>query len=101
MYEKIVEQGATDFGVDPHQVKKVLGEVIGLAFNPKHGGPEGFLQAFREVGLGDIVSSWLGHGENRPITAHELETALGADAGGFGGVVQHLLDDVILWLQFR
>lgn len=80
MYEKIVEQGATDFGVDPHQVKKVLGEVIGLAFNPKHGGPEGFLQAFREVGLGDIVSSWLGHGENRPITAHELETALGADA---------------------
>lgn len=80
MYEKIVEQGATGFGVDPHQVKKVLGEVIGLAFNPKHGGPEGFLQAFREVGLGDIVSSWLGHGENRPITPHQLETALGADA---------------------
>lgn len=79
MYEKIVEQAATDFGVDQHQVKKVLGEMIGLAFNPKHGGPEGFLQAFREVGLGDVVSSWLGHGQNRPITTHELETAVGAD----------------------
>lgn len=80
MYEKIVEQAAGDFGVEPHLVKKVLGELIGLAFNPKHGGPEGFLQAFREVGLGDAVSSWLGHGQNRPITAHELEAAVGADA---------------------
>ncbi|WP_052107817.1 YidB family protein [Aerolutibacter daejeonensis] len=80
MYEKIVEQAAADFGVDQHQVKKVLGEMIGLAFNPKHGGPEGFLQAFREVGLGDVVSSWLGHGQNRPITARELEAAVGPDA---------------------
>lgn len=79
MYEKIVEQAASDFGVDRHLVKKVLGEMIGLAFNPKHGGPEGFLQAFREVGLGDVVSSWLGHGPNRPITTLELETAVGAD----------------------
>lgn len=77
MYEAIVRQTATDFGADPHDVKKVLGELIGLAFSPKHGGPEGFLQAFREVGLGDAVTSWLSQGPNRPITIPELETALG------------------------
>ncbi|TWI10535.1 YidB family protein [Aerolutibacter ruishenii] len=77
MYEQIVQWAAADFGADPHAVKKVLGELIGLAFNPRRGGPEGFLQAFRDVGLGDLVSSWLSQAENRPITAHELETALG------------------------
>lgn len=79
MYEQIVEQTADRFGLDRHQVRQVLGAVIGQVFNEKHGGPEGFLQAFRDVGLGDLVTSWLGRGESRPLTAHQFEAAVGAD----------------------
>ena len=79
MYEQIVEQAASRFGLDQHQTRQVLGAVIGLVFSDTHGGPEGFLQAFREVGLGDVVTSWLGHGENRPLTAHQFETAVGTE----------------------
>ncbi|GAB3749654.1 hypothetical protein GCM10028795_14980 [Lysobacter olei] len=88
MYEQLVQRTAAEFGANPHDVKKVLGELIGLAFSPRHGGPEGFLQAFREVGLGDAVTSWLSHGPNRPITVLELETALGP------GTVEAIADRV-------
>lgn len=79
MYEQIVDQASARFGLSTHQSRQLLGAVIGLVFNEKHGGPEGFLQAFRDVGLGDVVTSWLGHGENRPLTASQFETAVGTE----------------------
>lgn len=79
MYEQIVEQVATRFGLEREKTKQLLGLVIGLIFNEKRGGPAGFLQAFRDRGMGDAVASWLGHGSNLPLTGSQFETAVGRE----------------------
>lgn len=34
---------------------------------------------FHEKGLGDIVSSWVGKGPNKPVSGEQVEQALGSD----------------------
>ncbi len=46
------------------------------------GGLQGVIQSFKEKGLGDIVSSWVGTGQNLPISGDQLKTGLGADLIG-------------------
>lgn len=79
MYEQIVEQAAARFGLEKGKAKQLLGMVIALIFNPKHGGPTGFLQAFRDRGMSDTVASWLGTGPNQPLTGVQFETAVGRE----------------------
>ena len=39
----------------------------------------GLLNGLKEKGLGDVASSWLGDGENAPISADQLKDVLGAE----------------------
>src|SRR2546421_9414778 len=43
------------------------------------GGLGGLLDRFRESGYGDVINSWIGSGENRPIAPNHMGTALGPD----------------------
>jgi uncharacterized protein YidB (DUF937 family) len=43
------------------------------------GGLGGLLDRFRESGHGDVMNSWIGSGENRPIAPNQMGTALGPD----------------------
>src|SRR5580704_6162926 len=43
------------------------------------GGIGGLLDQFRQKGLGGIVGSWVGPGENQPVTSQEVHQALGPD----------------------
>ncbi|MEZ5331237.1 MAG: YidB family protein [Thermoanaerobaculia bacterium] len=50
--------------------------------DPSVGGSEGLgglLSALEGNGLGDLVSSWLGQGGNRPVSADQLTAVLGPD----------------------
>ena len=42
-------------------------------------GLSGLTQSFQEKGMGGIISSWIGKGENQPISADQLQEALGSD----------------------
>lgn len=42
----------------------------------------GIAEKLKSGGLGDQVSSWLGDGENQPVSAEELTSALGEDKMG-------------------
>lgn len=42
----------------------------------------GIADKLKEGGLGDQVSSWLGDGENEPVSADQITNALGADKVG-------------------
>ncbi|WP_420814653.1 YidB family protein [Paraburkholderia susongensis] len=48
--------------------------------NNQPGGLNGLIQRFQEKGLGDVVSSWVGNGENQPIAADALHGVLGSEA---------------------
>jgi len=43
------------------------------------GGLGGLVQAFQEKGLEGIISSWIGRGENQPISADQIQQVLGSD----------------------
>jgi outer membrane protein OmpA-like peptidoglycan-associated protein len=79
MFGQILEQVSRRFGLDPDQAKRLMGLLVAQVFNPKHGGPAGFIQSFRNQGLGELVDSWLGPGPNQPISPAQLEDVLGTD----------------------
>lgn len=58
-------------------------EVLGLLSGGSEGGGlQGVIQSFKDKGLGDIMSSWIGTGQNLPISGDQLKTGLGADLIG-------------------
>jgi uncharacterized protein YidB (DUF937 family) len=46
------------------------------------GGLANIVQGFSKAGLGDVVSSWVGTGQNLPISAEQLKQGLGAGTLG-------------------
>ncbi len=54
-------------------------EVMGLLTNQETGGLEGLIQAFNQKGLGDVISSWVGTGNNAAITPEQIQQVLGSD----------------------
>jgi uncharacterized protein YidB (DUF937 family) len=47
--------------------------------NNQPGGLSGLVQQFHDKGLGGLVSSWVGTGQNLPISADQLQHVLGSD----------------------
>ncbi len=47
--------------------------------NTQPGGLSGLVQQFHDKGLGSLVSSWVGTGQNLPISADQLQHVLGSD----------------------
>jgi uncharacterized protein YidB (DUF937 family) len=54
----------------------VLSEVLG---NGSQGGLSAIVAKLQQAGLGDQVKSWIGNGQNLPITAEQLQQVLGSD----------------------
>ena len=43
------------------------------------GGLGGLIAKFQQAGLGDVVGSWVGGGQNQPVSGEQLTDVLGAD----------------------
>ena len=54
----------------------VLSEVLGSG---KQGGLNAIIAKLQQAGFGDQVKSWIGNGQNLPITAEQLQQVLGSD----------------------
>lgn len=59
------------------QTQNLLQGVLNLVNSA--GGVQGIMNKFQQSGLGDQVSSWIGTGENKPITPEQLTRVLGQD----------------------
>ncbi len=46
------------------------------------GGLGDLIGRFTQAGLGDVIGSWIGHGQNAPISGDQLSNVLGSDAIG-------------------
>jgi uncharacterized protein YidB (DUF937 family) len=51
--------------------------VVGNLLNNQQGGLTGLISAFEQNGLGSVVASWVGTGQNLPISAEQLQSVLG------------------------
>lgn len=67
-----------------------LSNILGglLANNSELGGLGGLVDRFHQNGMGDIVSSWIGKGQNLPITADQIASVLGS--GTLGNIASQL-----------
>ena len=50
--------------------------------NNQPGGLNGLIEKFKAGGAGDIIGSWVGTGENQPISPDTLQNVLGSDVVG-------------------
>lgn len=64
---------------NPEQTKKLLGAAVDFLNRPEVGGVSGLAQKFQEQGLGEIVSSWIGTGQNLAVSAEQLQQVIGGD----------------------
>ncbi len=55
-------------------VAAVIGAVL-----TQNGGVQGLMNKFSQGGLGGVFSSWVGTGENQPVSAAQVQNALGPE----------------------
>jgi uncharacterized protein YidB (DUF937 family) len=57
-----------------------LGAVLSLLNGQggEGGGLDGIVKLFQSQGLGDVVASWIGTGQNLPVSADQIHKALGS-----------------------
>jgi outer membrane protein OmpA-like peptidoglycan-associated protein/uncharacterized protein YidB (DUF937 family) len=106
LFDSLLNEVSQKYGLGD-KAGSLLSGVIGLINNLKTGGIAGFIQRFQRSGLGDIVSSWVSRGENAPISAGQIENALGKgtvdqlakqagiESGAAGSVLSEMLPKVI------
>lgn len=56
----------------------LMGYVLELVTSKDFGGLPGLLQKFKDNGMGDLVSSWIGNGANLPVSSAQIGQVLGA-----------------------
>lgn len=72
-------------GIAGQVLGKMMGDKGGMAqialdmFN-QHGGIGGVLDKFKEGGLAEQAASWVGKGENLPVSADQISSILGSGA---------------------
>ena len=74
--DSLINEVGEKYGLGSKAVPLVSG-LLSLITNEQTGGLAGFIDKFRQAGLGDLVSSWINRGANNPLTSSQLETVLG------------------------
>ncbi len=69
--------GGGQGGAGGSPLASILGSL--LANNGAAGGLGGLTDAFQKNGMGDVLGSWVGSGQNSPISADALGKVLGPD----------------------
>ena len=57
----------------------LLAALLELISDQSRGGFAGFLNRFRQVGLGDVADSWVNTGSNTTLSGEQVESALGSE----------------------
>jgi uncharacterized protein YidB (DUF937 family) len=67
-------------GVPPAQHATGLAAILEYVNSPQVGGVAGLQKMFQEGGLGNVISSWIGTGQNQAVSADQLQNVLHSGA---------------------
>lgn len=97
---------ATENSSNPQQM--LIQAALSMLTQSQNGGLQGLIGSFQNAGLGELVGSWIGTGQNLPVSAEQIQQALGglhldqlaqasglspsATAGGLADVLPGLID---------
>jgi uncharacterized protein YidB (DUF937 family) len=59
------------------QSNQMIGHVLEMIKNHP-GGVSGLVESFKQQGLGGVVSSWIGTGQNQPVSGDQVQAVLGS-----------------------
>ena len=62
------------------QQNSLIEQAMAMINNPEIGGLPGLIEKFQNNGLGEVVSSWIGTGANQPVSADQINNALGTES---------------------
>lgn len=57
----------------------LLDAVTSMLTDPSTGGLQGLVRSFEQGGMGGVIASWIGTGQNMPISADQLQSVLGSE----------------------
>ena len=78
IFDQILTSVASHFA-DSEKGSALFKLVIELINKPEIGGISGLVILFQEKGLDGIISSWIGTGENLPISSEQIKQVLGSE----------------------
>lgn len=83
LFEQFTQMAAGFFGDKQNQdspIMKMVVQMISQSSSSGSGGGLGdLLQNFQKNGLGDIISSWVGTGQNQAISPEQIQQGLGQE----------------------
>jgi uncharacterized protein YidB (DUF937 family) len=77
MFDSIINESSRKFGLGD-KAGNLLSSLLGLITDQSQGGFAGFLDRFRQVGLGNAADSWVDKGANTTLSNEQVESALGS-----------------------
>jgi outer membrane protein OmpA-like peptidoglycan-associated protein/uncharacterized protein YidB (DUF937 family) len=80
MFERLVTEIASRYNLGTSSVASLVRGLLQLMTSDRTGGINGFMDMFRNAGLGDVFTSWFGGKDSRTITGSQVESALGVNA---------------------
>ncbi len=79
LLDDITDKARGMFGESGGEESALLKGVMEMLSDKEGGGLGGLVQSFQQKGLGDIISSWIGTGQNAPISSDQLKEGLGIE----------------------
>src|SRR5262245_7349038 len=79
MFERLVTEIASRYNLGTSSVASLVRGLLQLMTSDRTGGINGFMDMFRNAGLGDVFASWFGGKDGRTITGSQVESALGVN----------------------
>ncbi|MGI8467202.1 MAG: OmpA family protein [Pyrinomonadaceae bacterium] len=76
IFDSIISENRERFGLE-NKAGNLLSALLGLITDRNQGGFAGFLNRFRQAGLGDVADSWISTGDNTHLSGEQVESALG------------------------
>lgn len=80
LFDEVKSLAGLGGAASPEQHAGALSAVMEYINSPQVGGISGLQQMFQQKGLGALVSSWIGTGQNLPISSDQLQSVLHAGA---------------------
>lgn len=80
LFDEVLAMTGLGSSVQAQQHSGALSAIMEYINSPQVGGISGLQQMFQQKGLGGVVNSWIGTGQNLPVSADQLQNVLHSGA---------------------
>ena len=86
LFDEVLSMAGSTLGQQSEHAG-ALPAIMGYINSPQIGGIAGLQKMFQQGGLGEVFSSWVGSGQNQPVSADALQNVL--HSGALQEAAQH------------